>query len=588
MIRFLCELFRRAEYPPEKAIAAVANLDPKGRKVSKISTIPHPISGYWLDWGGTYDTPETNIIALYFDIFLALTDSIAQMILTGSSLYRDTDLVYFATDLYPWQYPENQTELSFTEGYSTSVPDSSEPSNDILDERSYPVRMAIPSLEIAIPDAISGSALQLSTFNVSLDNADGHFDLTENNNFFNSPIYVLKSFVDNPSYTDFNIIRRGFIDALPTSFDKLTITAATIFRSLSQEMTKTITVAKYPLAGDNLDKQIPIGYGYLLNVDVIEVNAGTYLLIDPDYITDITAVYDSDNVLISSSNYSLVDGLLVMTAGTPSTADIIGSISNDIGTIIVDAMQNTGGVLYNSPIWDTVETDSYIASAPDINLLFDDGSVRDLIAEVLKSDNAFLIEKSNGSLSLRKWGNTYDTHYIENWTITQKPEKSFVNSKYFVTTARVEYSNSGVYENSASEATIAEIYRKKQTITYETALSSETEANNLSTAMISRYGQRSEVWKVSLGINTNNISLLDKVRLDLIVNDRKLSIKNEFLVKAVDVAQDVLTLEALGTVKIVDGILATPLSIEEPGDLSGAYFTSSDALLPEKIRREDS
>lgn len=584
----MVELFRRTEYPPEKANGAIVATSQAGRIVSKIPAEIHPTSGYWIDWGGTYDTPESNIMQVYFDLFLSLAETIAQMIFSGSSMFRGTGCLYIVTDKFPWQYIEEQTELSEAEGYSTAVPDTNNPSNDMLDGRHYPVRMEIPSLEIKLPDSISGSALQLDTFTINLLNQDGFFDITELNNFFNSPIFVLKSFVDNPLYSDFSIIRRGFNDDFKTSFGQFEVTAATIFRALSEDVNKTVNSTDYPSAPtDSLGKKIPIVWGSRDGLDVINVVTDTYVIIDPDYISSIDAVYDSDGVVIPSSDYSLIGGLLVMDplTATPSTADVTGSASNNIGQIIVDEIQDKSRILYAPEIWDTDETDAYILSAHDVNLFFEDGTVRELVAELLKSDNAFLIEKSDGRLSLRKWGNAYQEHIIKSWVITQKPEKKYVDSKYYVTRARVLFPG-GQYEDGSQEEQIAETYRKKQTREYATVLSSLAEAQALATDMLSRYGQRAEVWTVPIGVNTAEMSLLDKVRLDLVVNDRTLSNKNSFLVIAVDVAQDVLTLEAIGTIIVTGGLLSTPSGVGYSGDMSGP-LDDGESIMPELLNRED-
>jgi len=587
MIRFLIELYRRTEYPPERATAASPSTDNAGRHVSKLKTATHPTTGYWIDWGGWYDTPETNIIALYFDGYLTLAESIAQMLLAGKSYYRGTDLVYMVTEKYPWQYPIIQTELGEAEGFSSAVHDRENPSDDILDGRRYPTRLEIPDLDIKIPDAISGSALQLSTFSVNLINSDGFFDLTESNNFFNSPLFVLKSFLENPAYSDYDIIRRGFIDQFKSSFGQFEIEASTIFRSLSEDVHNIITTAEYPNAPtDNIGKKIPLAWGAVTGIEVIEVDTNTYIIFDPDYMQSIQAVYDSDGNVISPANYSLVNGLLVMTSGTPETADATSNANNKIGEIITEEIQAKSLILYAAEIWDTTETDAYISSSPALNLFFEGGSVRDLVAEVLKSDNAFLIEKSDGRLTLRKWGNTYTAHEIEPWTITQKPEKDFVNSKYFATAARVIYSG-GIVEDTSRQEEIAEIYRKKQTREFPTALANSTTAAALATAMLNRYGQRAEVWRVSLGINTNIISLLDKVLIDLEINGRLLSNKNNFIVTGIDVAQDILTLEAIGTITITDGILSTPSGVGYVGDMAGRYDDGADAILAQRINRED-
>lgn len=588
MVRFLCEIFRRTEYPPERGISAAIIIDNEGRKVSKIGTAAHPTTGYWIDWGGSYDTPESNIIALYFNGFLGLAESIAIMIFKGFSMYRETDSVYFVTDFYPWQYPKYQTELSELNGYSSAITDPDNQSDDIIDGIRYPVKFQIPQLQIKLPDAISGSALQFSVFSVSLENSDGFFDISESNNFFNVPIYILKSYLENPLYSDFQIVRRGFIDNITTSFSQLTLSVATIYRSLSDDVCKTITSEQFPNAATNqIGKNIPVAWGEVSVVPIL-VDTLTYLIIDTDYLVSIDTVYDSDDNVISSSLWDEVNGLLVMDGGAadPKRVEVTGSASSKIGQIITEEMEEKSRILYSDDLWDTAETDDYITISAKLDLLFSTGSVRDLIARVLKSDNAFLIEKSNGKLSLRKWNGNYTTHVLPIWLITQQPEKTHVESKYFASKVRVLYSG-GEEVNDSEQNTIQETYRKKQTIDYQTDIAESADAVILAQSLIDRFGQRAEIWTVSFGIETAEISLLDKVIINLIINDRQLSIQNEFLVKSIDVAQDVLVIESIGAFTDSGGIMATPTGPDYNGDMSGFFYPDSDAIMPEKYNRED-
>lgn len=589
MVRFLLEIFRRTEYPPEKAIVAAVTIDNEGRKVSKITTETHPTTGYWIDWGGSYDNPESNKVVLFFGFFLSIADTIAAIISDGSSMYRGTDLIYFTTDFYAWQYPTFKTELSELEGFSSSVPDPNNPSDNILDGFKYPVRFGIPQLLIKIPDSISGSALQNATFTVAVDNHDGKFDLVESNNFFNVPVFILKSYEDNPAYSDFQVVRRGWVDNQQPSFEQFTLTVATTFRSLSEDVSKKIGLVEYPnVSNDNLGKVIPILYGTVSNIGPILVDTNTYIVADPDYLVSVDAVYDSDDVLISAANYSVVDGLLVMdgTTNDPDKITATGLSTNRIGEIITDEIQAKSNILYSNDVWDTTETDDYRTNSPKINILYSTGNIKAFVAEVLKSDNAFLIEKSDGKLTLRKWGNSYGEHTLKAENITQKPTMKHVNSKFFASTAVVKYSGGEIVDD-ASENSIVEIYRKSQTRTYDTKLAAKVDAESLGAAMVERYGKRAQEWTIPFGINLAGVSLLDTIIIDLKINDRLLTNSNIFIVKSVDVSQDILMVESKGQFKITDGILATPSGVGYSGDASGFFNDDSDATAASIFTRVD-
>jgi len=240
--------------------------------------------------------------------------------------------------------------------------------------------------------------------------------------------------------------------------------------------------------------------------------------------------------------------------------------------------------LYGTDLWDITETDDYIIDSPAINFIWDGGSVRELIAEILKSDNAFLIEKSNGKLSLRSWGGRYTTHNLDSWVVTQEPTKEHINSKYFLSSARVKYGDGEILDSSV-EKEIVEKYRKSQILEFETHLATKTAAENLAKSLVDRFASRNEEYRVSIGTDTFGISLLDNIVINLTINGRQLTRKNLFVVKSIDPAQDTMTIEAVGTVEFYSGLLATPAGIDYNGDMSG-YAVDSGAKLAQIYYRE--
>lgn len=544
MIRFLAEYFRRSEFKPEQSLSVSIAVDQAGVPISKIDCSPHPTAPtYWTDWGGSYDNIETTKIAVFLNGYLDLVESIPDLIFQNLAMLKGTDCVYIASgDRYPWQYPEWQTEISLLEGYSTAVPDPLKPSDDKLDGRRYPVRLDIPSMQIKLSDSISGTALQNATFSISLINNDGFFDTTESDNIFNVPLYILKSIIEKPAYADYHIIRRGFVDDITINYQQMSIKAATVFRSLSDKVCKTITAEAYPDAADNLEKVIPVAWG-VVTVEPILIAEEKYLLIDPDYLVSIIEAYDSAGDVIPPEDYHLAGGVMTIFGDPPEKVKIQAREENTIGEIVTSEIQEKSRILYSSGNWDTLETDSYISTSYKLNLFFDGGTVQDLVVQCLKSDNAFLVEKSDGRLSLRKWGESYGAHNLSAWQITQQPEKSYLENKYYASTVRVKY-DGGETVNTSQENKLLELYRKSSERTFETDLALEADAVDLAGTLVSRLGNRADTFKVSLGVDLSGISILDTVTLDLEINKRRLSNNTEWIVKEIDVAQDTMTIEA--------------------------------------------
>jgi len=549
-VRFLIDLYVRLEWPPELALAAAVAADQCGQNIFKIDC-SRPSNTYWTNWGGSYDNPKTTNAQIYFTEFLMEVDSILTLLATENSLYVSGDSIYFNTTHYPWQYPADETEIDIVEGYSSAPVDPLNPSNEFIEDTEgarvrYPVRLEIPSIVNKLSDPISGAALQ-STFSFSLLNHDGAFDLTRDTNFFNTPVFIRKTNADNPKSEDYTPVRYGLVSNMDVTGESIKITAEDLFRTLDEEVCKTVTAEDYPNAPDNsLDKSIPIAYnGPYYGIDLLEVGTNQYLVCDPDYLVSVDAVYDSDG---NSLSFTVSDGVIFATDA--DSCDFTAISTYNIGEIITAEMAAKSELTYAEGIWDVTETDAYLALAHNINLYFDGGDVKSLVKKCLESDNAFLISKNDGRLTLRQWGQTYDSHTIPAWMITKFPTKSYSDRKYYGSSIKVLYDYREAsdefnlaYLDDSLEKIIAEQYRKSTLYEFETLLRTEPEAQNLAGRLLSRFGGRHEIYKVYSGYDTSAVNLLDTVNLKLDINGRVLSENTAWIVKEVNVTQDVLTLE---------------------------------------------
>jgi len=107
-IVFLAELSQLAEYTPE--LANASNVDRRDN-IYQIYIGTKPTNTYWTDWGGTYDTVETNDLELFFSGFLTKTFSYATLIATNESFFISGDIVYINIPKKPWQYRSEETAL---------------------------------------------------------------------------------------------------------------------------------------------------------------------------------------------------------------------------------------------------------------------------------------------------------------------------------------------------------------------------------------------------------------------------------------------------------------------------------------------
>lgn len=558
-IKYIFEASKKIDYQPTLAISATLSNDNHGLIISKIASGEPLTDNYWTDWGGTYDMPTTSQLELFFSGFLVRTYELSVFFATENSFYIDGSDVYINTDYYPWQYNDRNTNTFQVDGYQSSVADTSKPSDIRYDVNGvlvpYPSRLYVPSstLKNSLSDIISGIILY-KTWSVSLKNSDGRFDSEEESSFFNTPARLKKTAVDIPTIDDYQVVRYGFVDNIDNDGNNLTIKVADVNRTLDDSVCRVFTSTDYPGGNDNIfDKNIPIAYGNILGADLFEVGTDQYIVCDPAYLTSVTTVYNGDDESIDFIvDYST--GIITITETTldigAETCDFTGLTDYTIGGIITKEVEEKANIAYREGPWDKTESDWYVTNSAKINLLYDGDSVKDLIKTCLECDNAFLINKNDGMLSLRQWGKTYDSHTIPSWTLTQKPKKTHIDSKYFMSSCKVNYlynygtSNyDGSYLDNSEEADIIDALNKQNRQSFDTLLATETEAIDLAGRLLDRFKDRRELWDVATSKDTANINPLDTVSLDITVNSRVLSTVTTWIVREVNPAQDTLLLE---------------------------------------------
>lgn len=533
--------------------------DNEGQIISKFVVGVYTGPNYWTDWGGNYDgLPISTEIIVFFKQFLRTVNNGSTLISTLNSMYVDGRSIYINTPIYPWQYFFSQIQVRGSDenlvgGYATAARSDeaqrhSDDSyfNSSLDRVRYPALLSVPRGFInKLPAAVYGINLS-TTFSVKLDNSDGRFDLTEDTDFFNTPAQIKKSTVDDPKLdTDFKVIKSGLVEDISITFDKATFKIADVYRTFNEEVAEVLNIDRYPaIESDKIGKKIPVAWGEISKMELIKVSqtSNRFIAIDHKYFTDCTAVYDGDGNEVS---FTLQDEVIITSganADDAETADVIGRIDNRIGIIITSIAEEVSLQPYSDDFWDVAETDVYIANSPRVNFVFAGGTVRSLISSVQKSDNAFLLAKNNGLLTLRRFGDTYESFAFESWEITKKPKKKFSNEKFFLTSVLINYSG-GTLEDTSRENEISEQSNKLVRKDFDTTLSTEDEALAFAQLLYARYGRRSEQWSLSIGSDTSEINPLDKINLIIDINGRKMSNVENWIVTSVDPSQDTLILE---------------------------------------------
>jgi hypothetical protein len=507
---------------------------------------PPPPDDYWRDWGGWYDNPVINQVEIYIGgQYLIRVYSLEDCCAQENTIYDEetAGMVYINVGKHTWLYDNVMTNFRKTVSFLSGPKNPNKPSDDVFNNKHWPVRLETPKFTVKLSDVISGLT-KYSTFDFILHNDDGFFDDLEATNFFNSPSYIKKTWKENPDANDFIPIRYGMVETIKIDNKIMTVSCADIFRTLEEPVCKVVADV-FPTAAENTDENLPVVYGTvtipLIEIDDLKYAAG-------ENITDLINVYDKDGNVIDDPIFS---GGIITVTREAEYAVVTGNTNNKLGEVVKDIIISKTTVQYISSFLDIAETDVYIAGSPAINIAFTDGTVRDAVKDALASDMVFLIQKNDGRFTLREWGKTYNTFSIKNWEITKFPVKNYADAqKNYLSSCSVYYNydfseevfnNVLLYRNNEDKAEAA--YNKLVRKAFETYLTNETDAFNLGVKLSGRFSTLRETIQVGVGHDTSGINLLDTVELELSVNGRMFSKYTTWIVKEIDPAQDILTLE---------------------------------------------
>lgn len=544
MIRFLAEVTSRFDAPikptPSNGVERQSN-------IYELDVKPYPEKTYWTDWGGTYDNFSGPRIELYFGLFLTPVNSLKELKNSPNSFFIDNGslTLYINIPKHPWLYSDSAIEAEHIIPFLSTCLKADNPSDNKLLGVNTPVKLDMPSLTVKLSDNISDIILN-QIFQVSLHNNDGYFDDDVAWNIFNTPVRLRKSIKKNPEYGDFKTIRSGLAENTSTNFDSFDIDVADKQRSMDGPVCNVITADKYSYADEkSINKNIPIVYGRK-KVKLIKLSDTKHVA--AEYVSQIMGVFNKDGVSQSYS-YDAVTNIITSTKEA-ETAIITGYPANKISEVIRDILARKAFINFGETNWNVSEYERYDETSPRVNIAIESGTVKSAIQNVLKSDMAFLIQQNNGKLTVRRYGTVYNTNRIPAWAITQKPEKTWSSAqeKYF-SSCVINY---GFEDNEHKSFLFADReyeaednYRRRVTKTFDTELYDIKDVALLAEKLSDRYSTMKQTLKLPIGIDTSEFELMDRVICNANINGRKFSGGEYFIIKEIDPAQDVLTLEEL-------------------------------------------
>jgi len=587
-VRYLVELTGRNIWDPRFALSTSFSNQVESGVVCYFDTgVPEELT-YWKIWGGGYsDVPTSTRLQIYFAGFLSVVTSFAALIEKERSFWVDGSRIYCHIERYPWQYANGSTSVRESLGFATDVVDYRKKSDDTISGERYEVRLKVPTnITQKIPDP-SGGIVFSKTFSLTLDNHDGLFD---SGLFFNTPVILKKSSVEYPEYSDFVTIKTGLYENGFVKKTSFKITVADVLRTLTNPVNDVITLDEYPASGDSAGKNIPLAWGVITGAPLISVGTDQYLCCAPDYLTSVETVYDTNGDPIVP--FTVTDGV-ISTAVEAKSADFTGRDSNRIGDIIIDIVSNRANFPFVEGVWDVTDVTGYLESSFRINYLVSSGTVQKLVNDVTANDTSVFFVKNNGLMTLRRWGDRYETHTIPTYLRIVLKSKTYTSYDDFASSVDVnygyDYGSKEYLKNELDDSREQEIereYLKVQRRTFDTDLASKDDAVSFASRLLARWSVRAEIISVDEGVDTSLINVFDTVIQPAVVNGRVMSTFTMWVATQVNPAQDMLVLEQLGRETGYSGDMYQPSNEDQAGIMyqpsienqSGVLYSPSEVI----------
>ena len=547
MINFLAELAERFD----TTIFPTPSIVDKRYNVYEIDIDEWPANTYWNEWGGHYDSFTGSQIMLYFGGFLRPQDSLGDFFQTPNSMFittiRGRRICLIHIPRHPWLFPDWTTSFNRVIPFLSNALDPENPSNNMVRGVNAQTRLDTPDFFVRISDNIAGITLNQS-FSISLHNDDGLFDDEKRMNIFNTPLYLKKSFVGNPRYEDFKMIRDGLVENKGTTFNRVNIGVADKFRALQGPVCDVIRQEDFVIADQSaINAAIPLVFG--------TARIGLTRLVHSVFMTaenaeSVIAVFDRngeriDDFWLDAANKT------VMTSDAAAAAVVTGG-DGRIGHVVRWLFENKAGVFFNDTNFNAAEWNDYADGSFRINMAITGGNVRNAIGDALKNDMAFLVQQTDGRFNIRSYRNRgrYPLRVIPSETITKTPEKDYSKAQErFFSSCIITYADndggrlSELYDERANDAEA--VYRRRVQRTFDTKLADRRDARILAGVLSDRYTHMRQAIKLAVGMDTSEFQLLDRVRVDLNINGRPFSGSTDFMITGINHAQDILELEEI-------------------------------------------
>jgi len=465
--------------------------------------------------------------------------------------------------------------------------------------------LEVPSFNVRLSEAVSGITLHQG-FSVNLHNNNGRFDLGFTESVINNPVVLKKSTVPNPRHENFREIRRGHIANVIITMDTVTLEIGDLLQGMdnpanipiSMDMFTDIPGVPSNAVLNSLDAEVigtpaPVFFGNRArgstpNTWFVGFNwVRPVRLNDRQYLTHetaarIRAVRTGDGVLLQPGTldpnpnngnqsggggahvwvWNVRNRVFTIDRNNPNFVPaeiLLESSVLDVGDAIRWLFTNRTGLSFDNTNFNVSEFDRI--SGTFVTMEITGGNVRNVINTVLRNGQFYLIQQNDGRLTLRSYtvavsNSPYAVHTIQPWVITQKPEINyrFARENYFssclvhirphgMTIAHPVRERHILFNERESDA--VNRYRRNVQKEFRTDITNCPDALQFAGNLGDRFTAMKPTVRLAVGVDTSRFELLDRVRVDIAINGRRLCDTNEFIIKGINHCQDILELEGV-------------------------------------------
>ena len=346
-------------------------------------------------------------------------------------------------------------------------------------------------------DSLFFGLIQYQGGSISFDNTGGYFDNFATRDLYGQPVRIKLSF-EGLDYSDSLLVYSGRVEDFIHDFKTFKLNVIDIRKLLSRKLPINVfNTTDYPSMDNKLiGIPIPLIYGPGVKVPAYKTSSGHWKFADTTYnnIDSGITVYNKKTEATFSHSGTGADGTFTG-ADTDDKLYVTCSQSTKKNglDIITDLLETYEGIDYNSSNYDTTEWETEKAGVMDEGIWIGKGNLKtsaDIIEQICTDNQGIFDVLADGRFTYRSY-NPDRTPSIEIFEDELLDDPSIkYDSEEFLSSVKVEYSKdwlekeSEIFTNDDYESEVYGRYRQYKERTFETALTSETDAETLTDSIM--------------------------------------------------------------------------------------------------------